>query len=156
MISRTSRDNARCPMQWTAEAGAGFTSGTPWLKINPNHRHINVEAQLKDSDSVLSFYKKMIELRRTHPALCRGSFTSLYESDKIYAYQRCVTSEQGLGIHSVFETVVVLLNFTNKTVRLPRALMKYAEREPIISSTGGKGDRLMPFEARLVYGDIIL
>ncbi|MBQ8289652.1 MAG: alpha-glucosidase [Clostridia bacterium] len=156
MISRTSRDNARCPMQWTAEAGAGFTSGTPWLKINPNHSHINVEAQLKDSDSVLSFYKKMIELRRTHPALCRGSFTSLYESDKIYAYQRCVTSEQGLGIHSVFETVVILLNFTNKTVRLPGALMKYAEREPIISSTGGKGDRLMPFEARLVYGDIIL
>ncbi len=63
-ISRFSRDNARTPMQWSGEANAGFTTGTPWLKVNPNYRSINAKAQLADSDSVLSFYKKLIALRK--------------------------------------------------------------------------------------------
>ncbi len=63
-ISRFSRDNARTPMQWSDEANAGFTTGTPWLKVNPNYPSINAKAQLADSDSVLSFYKKLIALRK--------------------------------------------------------------------------------------------
>lgn len=63
-ISRFSRDNARTPMQWSDETNAGFTTGTPWLKVNPNYVSINAEAQLADPDSVLSFYKKLIALRK--------------------------------------------------------------------------------------------
>lgn len=64
VISRFSRDNARTPMQWSNEANAGFTTGTPWLKVNPNYLSINAKAQLADSDSVLNFYKRLIALRK--------------------------------------------------------------------------------------------
>lgn len=63
-ISKFSRDNARTPMQWSAEKNAGFTTGTPWLKVNPNYLSINVKSQIEDSDSVLNFYKKLIALRK--------------------------------------------------------------------------------------------
>lgn len=63
-VSRFSRDNARTPMQWSDEANAGFTTGTPWLKVNPNYTAINAAAQLSDPDSVWNFYKKMIALRK--------------------------------------------------------------------------------------------
>lgn len=64
VVSKYSRDNARTPMQWSDEANAGFTSGTPWLKVNPNYLSINVAAQIKDEDSVYAFYKKLIALRK--------------------------------------------------------------------------------------------
>lgn len=64
IISIYNRDNARTPVQWNTEKNAGFTEGTPWLMVNPNYTSINVEAQEKDADSVLSFYKKLIALRK--------------------------------------------------------------------------------------------
>ncbi|MBD5508577.1 MAG: alpha-glucosidase [Lachnospiraceae bacterium] len=64
VIARSSRDNARTPMQWTGGENAGFTAGTPWLKVNPNYADINVEAELADENSVLHFYKKLIALRK--------------------------------------------------------------------------------------------
>lgn len=63
-ISRFNRDNARTPMQWNDETNAGFTTGTPWLKVNPNYTRINAAAQQDDPDSVRSFYKKLIALRK--------------------------------------------------------------------------------------------
>lgn len=63
-VNRFSRDNARTPMQWSDEANAGFTAGTPWLKVNPNYASINAANQLDDPDSILNFYKKMIALRK--------------------------------------------------------------------------------------------
>ncbi len=63
-VARFSRDNARTPMQWSDGANAGFTTGTPWLKVNPNYTAINAAAQLSDPDSVWSFYKKLIALRK--------------------------------------------------------------------------------------------
>ena len=64
-VARRSRDNARTPMQWTGEENAGFTDGTPWLRINPNYTAINVEKESGDPDSVLNFYKKLIALRKS-------------------------------------------------------------------------------------------
>lgn len=64
VVSKYSRDNARTPMQWSDETNAGFTSGTPWLKVNPNYLSINAAAQIKDEDSVYAFYKKLIALRK--------------------------------------------------------------------------------------------
>lgn len=63
-VSAFSRDNARSPMQWSGDANAGFTTGTPWLKVNPNYTSINAASQMTDEDSVLSFYKKLIALRK--------------------------------------------------------------------------------------------
>ena len=63
-VSRFSRDNARTPMQWSGKDNAGFTTGTPWLKVNPNYTSINAADQLDDPDSVRSFYKKLIALRK--------------------------------------------------------------------------------------------
>lgn len=63
-VSAFSRDNARSPMQWSGDANAGFTAGTPWLKVNPNYTSINAASQMSDEDSVLSFYKKLIALRK--------------------------------------------------------------------------------------------
>ncbi|MCI9422267.1 MAG: alpha-glucosidase [Dorea sp.] len=64
VVAKFSRDNARTPMQWSDEANAGFTTGKPWLKVNPNYTAINAKSQLSDPDSVRSFYKKLIALRK--------------------------------------------------------------------------------------------
>lgn len=63
-VARRSRDNARTPMQWTGEENAGFTAGTPWLRVNSNYTAINVEKETIDPNSVLNFYKKLIALRK--------------------------------------------------------------------------------------------
>lgn len=65
VVARRSRDNARTPMQWTGGENAGFTAGTPWLRVNPNYTAINVEKESGDPDSVLNFYKKLIALRKS-------------------------------------------------------------------------------------------
>ncbi len=145
MIKRTSRDNARCPMQWTGDEGAGFTDGTPWLKINKNHKTVSVESQETNQDSVLNFFRKMIELRKSHIALSHGSFTSLYEGKSIYAYRRAHVGGQDAG-----ESMVALINFSPKPKKLPRSLSYLKDERVLISNTNGKGDTLMPFEFRLV------
>lgn len=63
-VAKLSRDNARTPMQWDDSENAGFTTGKPWLRVNPNYKKINVKEQLEDEDSVLGFYKKLIALRK--------------------------------------------------------------------------------------------
>jgi len=94
-LSRISRDNARTPMQWDGSANAGFSSGTPWLKVNPNFESINVAAQEADPGSVLNFYRQMIRLRKTEPALVYGSYELILADDpQIYAYTRTLDDEQ--------------------------------------------------------------
>lgn len=87
-----SRDNARTPMQWTDDAQAGFTSGTPWLKVNPNYKEINVKDQEGREGSVLEYYKKLIALRKSEAykeVFVYGSCVPVYEEkDKIFAYYR--------------------------------------------------------------------
>jgi oligo-1,6-glucosidase len=84
-----SRDNARTPMQWDASEHAGFTAGTPWLPVNPNHEWINAETERADPDSVFHHYRRLIELRHTEPAIAHGDFTMrLADHDHVYAYTR--------------------------------------------------------------------
>ena len=92
VIAKSSRDNARTPMQWTDGENAGFTVGTPWLKVNPNYEDINVEAELADENSVLHFYKKLIALRKD-PAyketVVYGSLEPVWEGKhNLMAYYR--------------------------------------------------------------------
>ena len=90
--SAFSRDNARTPVQWNTEKNAGFTTGTPWLGVNPDYKEINVESQLMDSDSLLSFYKKMTALRKTQEykdTFVYGSFKPYKEDqENLIAYTR--------------------------------------------------------------------
>ena len=91
-IAYKSRDNARTPMQWTDGENAGFTTGTPWIMVNPNYRTINASAELADPDSVFHFYKKTISLRRNSPwsdVIVYGSFSLLSPEDEaVFAYTR--------------------------------------------------------------------
>lgn len=87
-----SRDNARTPMQWDNTANAGFTSGNPWLKVNPNYKALNVKEQLTDENSVLSYYKKLLALRKSEEwkeIFTYGKFIPLFEKEEnIFAYER--------------------------------------------------------------------
>ena len=92
-LARMSRDNSRTPMQWDASVYAGFTDADasvgPWISVNPNHVGINAAAQMDDPDSVLGFYKRLIELRHTDPVVAAGSFEMLDDDDpQVYAFIR--------------------------------------------------------------------
>ncbi len=107
-INNTSRDNTRTPMQWNNDENAGFTKGTPWLKVNENYTYINVETELKEQDSVLNFYKDMIRLRKENEALIYGTYNLILEEDeKIFAYERVLGDEK----------LLVICNISNEDVK---------------------------------------
>ncbi|MFH1513342.1 MAG: alpha-glucosidase, partial [Bacillota bacterium] len=92
-IQMASRDNARTPMQWSAEAGAGFTGGKPWLRLNGNYRRINYAAQEADEHSVLRYYRGMIAMRAGSETLRYGVFRPLYATRRVMAYRRELNGE---------------------------------------------------------------
>ncbi len=88
-LRKRARDNARTPMQWSAAENAGFTTGTPWMMVNPNYTEVNVEQQQGDPDSILNFYKKMIAYRKGNEVIRYGTFEEYYpKSEKIFCYER--------------------------------------------------------------------
>ena len=105
MIYTSSRDNARTPMQWENAENAGFTYGEPWIKVNDNYNNINVEKSQKNEHSVLNYYKKLIRLRKEHPAIVYGHFVGIdcYQKD-IFAYIREYADEK----------LIVIANGSNK------------------------------------------
>jgi oligo-1,6-glucosidase len=83
------RDNARTPVHWNNEPMAGFTSGEPWINVNPNYKKINVAKQEKDPDSILNFYREMVAFRKHHPTLVYGDFEMIQEeNNRVFAYLR--------------------------------------------------------------------
>lgn len=121
--SRLSRDNARTPMQWNAEKNAGFTTGTPWLKVNDNYTEINMETQDTDPDSVLNYYRKLIALRKS-PAykevFAYGEFLPVYQNtSSVMAYYR-KTENQRILITANFgkEAVSLTLEYPVKQILL--------------------------------------
>jgi len=103
IISYKGRDNARTPMQWTAGPNAGFTTGHPWLKVNPNHTVINAQDAISRPDSVYHYYRQLIELRKQLEVIVYGQYELLdREHEKIFTYRRSL-GEQSL---------LVMCNFT--------------------------------------------
>lgn len=98
LILRTTRDNARTPVQWDSSEGAGFTTGTPWLKINANKSYINVKDEKADENSILNFYKKMIEYRKSSHALNEGTYRRVASPSDVYIFTR-ESDEQRLYIY---------------------------------------------------------
>ncbi|ABX42702.1 glycoside hydrolase family 13 protein [Lachnoclostridium phytofermentans] len=89
VLKKSSRDNSRTPMQWDASPHAGFTTGTPWMKVNQNYHWLNAEVQKEDEDSILNFYKKLIKIKKETTGLIYGDYKLLMEeSESIYAYTR--------------------------------------------------------------------
>lgn len=106
-----SRDNSRTPMQWNATQNAGFSTGEPWIKVNPNYTEINVEKALDDPDSVWHYYKKLIALRKQHPVMIYGDFHDLSPNDPyLYVYTRAENHVRWLVIlnHSDHPSTFVL------------------------------------------------
>lgn len=97
-INTKGRDNARTPMQWTAGKEAGFTTGTPWLHVNPNHDKINVEAALADPDSIFYTYQKLIKLRHEHDIVVNGVFELIPSQDEVLVYYRILGDEKWLVV----------------------------------------------------------
>ena len=139
-INTVGRDNARTPMQWDDSANAGFTTGRPWIKVNPNYRTVNAKAALEDPDSVFRYYQKLIRLRHELPVIVYGMFRPLMEdSESIYAYERLLETQR----------LVVACNWTD-TLQ-PCSLFERSGGRELISNyeTHQKG-MLAPYEARAV------
>ena len=96
-----SRDNARTPVQWDTSEHAGFTTGTPWIAVNPNYRDINAKSETADPDSVFHYYKKLIELRKKNPIIVYGKYAPLLEdSEELFVYTRTLDEEKLLVVCS--------------------------------------------------------
>jgi oligo-1,6-glucosidase len=142
-IRYMSRDNARTPMQWGPGPRAGFGSAEPWIKVNPNHASINVEAAEVDPDSVLHFLRAMIRFRKEHLGLVYGSFGLLSREDpSLFAFRR-----KGEG-----EDLLVEINMSGEERAgqpgLPAARVLLSSRAAARSLAAG-GDALAPWEARI-------
>ena len=135
------RDNARTPMQWTAGENAGFTEGTPWIPVNPNHTTINAEAALADPDSVFHYYQKLLKLRKELPVFAHGDFTLLEpEHPKLFVYRR---SYQG-------KNLLVVCNFSDEeTAWEPGA--EWENARTLLANYPPHAGALRPWEARMLY-----
>ncbi|WML32515.1 alpha-amylase family glycosyl hydrolase [Neobacillus sp. OS1-32] len=140
-----SRDKSRTPMQWNGDIYAGFSETEPWITIPADYREVNVEKQLQDPNSMLSFYKQLLQLRREHPSLRTGEYELFdYDSGMIYFVRKDPS-----------ERVLVLFNFTDqiKTLDLDRyfstdvKLLLSTKRKPI---EAGNTVKILPDEALIV------
>ena len=139
-LKEISRDNARTPMQWDASPNAGFTTGTPWIRVNPNYKEINAAACTADPDSVFHYYQELIRLRHTLPIIVYGTFRGLLEdSETIYAYQRLLDGQ----------VLTVACNFTDQEQACDLC-EDPAARELISNYKTHKAGTLQPYEARVI------
>ena len=133
------RDNGRTPFQWDTAPNAGFTSGTPWLKVNPNYKTVNVAAEDSDPNSCLNYFRKIVKLRKDNPVLIYGKYT-LIDSDNpdVYAYTRELDGKR----------ILVLLNFRDKAASVKTGL-DLSKGKILLGNypTASQGERLQPYEA---------
>ncbi|MGG1676141.1 alpha-glucosidase [Neobacillus sp. NRS-1170] len=148
VIWEKGRDNSRTPMQWSSGNMGGFTAGDQtWLGVNPNYKEINVAAQLEDPDSILSFYKKLICLRKENPLFVYGTYELLLANHpKLFVYKRQLGSQKA----------IVINNFSKKETRfkLP-SNVSYSASELILNNYDVTGQKLRkeftlkPYETRV-------
>ncbi|ULG72131.1 glycoside hydrolase family 13 protein [Macrococcus brunensis] len=148
MLQRISRDNSRTPMQWDASDNAGFTTGHPWMKVNPNYPYLNVAHQLEREDSILNFYKKLIKFKKDNLIMTYGTFDLVYpEHETVFVYTRTLGDEK----------VLVIGNLDNQKVELDDSEnLEFNAKQLIISNYDYGFDiktsnsiQLQPYEARV-------
>jgi oligo-1,6-glucosidase/glucan 1,6-alpha-glucosidase len=141
------RDNARTPIQWNDSENGGFTTGEPWIKVNPNYKEINAKAQVNDEKSIFNYYKKLIKIRKANPIVVHGKYQLILENHKeIFAYKRILEDE----------TLLVICNFTgNNTKFISEEKIEFKTSELLISNYEVNEDKsinnieLKPYEARV-------
>ena len=141
-IYAKTRDNARTPMQWDTTEQAGFTTGKPWMKVNPNYTEINAAEQVDCEDSIFNYYRKLIQLRKELPVLTDGKFTMLdMDHNQIFAYLRDNGEDK----------LLVVCNFYGNTVDY--AVSEKAEDLELLignyTEENMQTDVLRPYEARI-------
>ncbi|BAH17069.1 glycoside hydrolase family 13 protein [Macrococcoides caseolyticum] len=147
-LQSNSRDNSRTPMQWDASENAGFTNGTPWLKVNPNYKAINVEKELNDENSILNFYKKMIKFKKSHEIATYGDFKLIYpEDENVFAYARTLNDE----------LLYVIGNLTSNPVKVSDSQIEFDSSDIVLNNYDIESHRrqktldLKPFEVRVYH-----
>lgn len=139
-LKRVGRDNARTPMQWTGGQQAGFTTGTPWIKVNPNHTEINA-GQRTDPESVFQYYKKLIQLRHTMDVVVYGVYELLEpDHEELFIYTRTLGNQKLLVICNFTEQELPVPDSVSGSIQPDTKLLigNYAERQD---------DRIRPYEA---------
>jgi oligo-1,6-glucosidase len=130
------RDNARTPMQWDDSPNAGFSTGTPWLAVNPNYPQVNAAAERADPDSVFHYYRQLIKLRHDEPAVVDGDFTMLLPNDeRLYAYTRRLEETE----------LLVVGNFTGETVEAE--IDGWDDAEVVLANLPVSGMTMAPWQA---------
>jgi len=142
------RDNARTPMQWDASENAGFTTGTPWIQVNPNYPEINAEQAVNDENSIYHYYRKLIQLRKENPIIVYGDYTLLdEENEKVYSYLRTYENQK----------LLVITNYSADDL-MYEVPAEFANGEllignyPDVSGMLEKTISLRPYEARVYIG----
>lgn len=134
-------------MQWSEDDNAGFSTGKPWLKVNPNYTKINVAAQQNDANSVLNFYKKMIQLRKSSEVFTYGTYDLLLDDDpQIYAYTRTLDGEKVIIISNLSTQPAEMKVGQGVFLEYSQLLLnnyEVPEHEPLNEFT------IKPFEARV-------
>ncbi|WP_407270912.1 glycoside hydrolase family 13 protein [Radiobacillus sp. PE A8.2] len=146
IIWKNGRDNSRTPMQWNGDAQAGFTTGTPWLKVNPNFTNINVAKSIQEDNSIYHYYKRLIELRKANDVLIYGSYELILEDhDQIYSYIRKLDDKLVLVVTNLFAEAATFTLPENLTGRKAELLIANYEvdEDNLIETT------LRPYEARV-------
>ena len=145
---KSTRDNARTPVQWDASENAGFTTGTPWFPVNVNYPEINAEKELADPDSILNHYKALIKFKKENEVAKWGDFKEHYKnSDKLFVYERNYNGKRLLVINSFTEE--------NVAFEAPKGF-DLEKGKPILCNyksptVQGNGFKTRPYETRVYY-----
>jgi oligo-1,6-glucosidase len=140
-LRRMSRDNARTPVQWDASPNAGFTTGTPWLQVNPDAATWNAAAQRDDPRSVLAHYRRLIALRHENRVVALGRFSMLLpDHDEVYAFTRSLGDE----------VLLVVCNVSRTPQPLAELLPEAVGAELVLGNLEDAGPTLRPWEARVL------
>ncbi|APO46026.1 glucohydrolase [Paenibacillus xylanexedens] len=136
------RDNARTPMQWDTSDNSGFTQGEPWIKVNPNYKHIHAEESLNNPESIFHYYRKLIQLRKDHEVIVYGDYELIFpENPDVFAYTRTLNGT----------TILVVCNFQGYTTELSLQEQLTETNQLLISNYTGEllKNKLRPYEARM-------
>ena len=135
-----SRDNARTPMQWDSGPQAGFTTGEPWIDVNPNHEQINAAAQVGVPSSVFAHYRRLIDLRHELEVVREGRFELLLPADqRLFCFTRTLGKDR----------LLVVANWSRRSVALPAELPDLAGAELLLGTHDRPGARLAGWESRV-------
>ncbi|MCJ8518649.1 oligo-1,6-glucosidase [Pseudorhizobium tarimense] len=148
--NESGRDNARTPMQWDATPNGGFTTGAPWIEVNPNYTTLNAELQIGDDRSIWNHYRRLVELRKQHEVIVYGQYHSwLDRHPDVFVYSRTLEQER-IVVVANFRAEVVTVTMPNELQSSGRCLISNYDMVQAI----GEEVTLQPYEAFAMHSDL--